>query len=331
MGGVSSSILEEANDADERHVRLVAEGLESPVDSKPPKLTVSGPRTLDASNNPGLVAAPLLKSRTLVSVRAASCAIAALPKDWAAGVPLLRELLVPSNALTSLRGLEKATALVRLDVAHNQLTALSLGKLVSLQVLWAAHNQIGEVLMDGGRTFPRSLRDVDLAHNQLAACDLSECSALRTLDLSHNRLQQLGPLPAHAPLADLALSGNSGLSSLPGTLAAMCAPTLVKLRVAGCALPSLPSVVLRLTALQELDASSNRIEAVQPDVGNLKDLRALKLVNNRISKLPATLCDIPLLSRVLISGNPLDGPIEEAINKGLSSLLLFLRYTSSLG
>jgi len=101
--------------------------------------------------------------------------------------------------------------LVTLDVTANQLTSLSLLRLPRLQNLYAARNQLQDVLFFE----PASphLQLLDLSSNQLTKLDLTQFRSLQFAYLSNNRLSSVvdgaqAPLAALTHLSELTLDQN---------------------------------------------------------------------------------------------------------------------------
>lgn len=81
-----------------------------------------------------------------------------------------------------------------------------------------------------------------------------------------------------------------------------------------------PAELLRLKGLKWLRLNSNRLSSL-PDLSGLKNLRRIYLKGNRFSEVPETLKDLPLLTDIDLSLNPIrEIPRWLAEKKGLKAL-----------
>ncbi|KAL5961491.1 Leucine-rich repeat-containing protein 57 [Taenia solium] len=142
--------------------------------------------------------------------------------------------------------------------------------------------------------------------------DVKKLVNLRVLDLSSNSIHNLGPwIGSFSGLKSLNVSGNKignwsdlfgVISHLPqcyGVLRITCLTLLTS--IFPWMLACLPTEVSRLTKLEALNASNNRMLALTSsqsavNFGSLRHLRTVDISNNNLSEFPVELCskDIPL-------------------------------------
>ena len=281
--------------------------------------------------------ADLLESVSKLSL--ASNALTRLPAD-AAQLAYLIELNVSANALKkpdALRGvLEACRSLESLDVSNNQLDALpdDVGSLrlrrldvsnnghfrlkpgnadalaARLQQLLIASNNLGS--LPGAVLQLHALRELDLHDNGLSDVPdrFSELPMLETLNLSANRLAQCPSTLTHLKKLQLLNVSRNQFTSLTAEFCAALSSTLTSLELAGNRLgectAAAESPLARLTSVQLLDLSDNRIEKLSPSFGLMTKLRTLKLEQNCISQMPVQLILLQTNLRELdLSANPL--------------------------
>ena len=189
-------------------------------------------------------------------------------------------LLAPGRGISSLVGLECATALEQLYLGHSQISDISpLSGLTALERLYLDNNQISDISPLSGLT---ALELLGLGQNQISDISpLSGLTALQSLNLGQNSISDASPLSGLTALEWLNLSQNSISDASP---------------------------LSGLTALEWLNLSQNSISDASP-LSGLTALEWLSLDNNQISNIR------PLVSNAGLGGgdflwlsdNPLRG------------------------
>lgn len=171
-------------------------------------------------------------------------------------VKKVETLSIVGENLSSFDGIEYFTGLTSLNCSNNRLTALDVGNLHNLEILYCSGNQIVSENFKLPSTY------------------------LKTLDCSNNRLERLDATVLPATLITLDCSDNP----LTVLNADFLNKTLTKLECAATQLSSLS--VASLTNLTYLDCSFNRFTAL--DVTALQKLEELYCHSNRLTSLKVT-------------------------------------------
>ena len=74
-------------------------------------------------------------------------------------------------------------------------------------------------------------------------------------------------------------------------------------------LQELPDCVFQLKNLKTLDLISNRIKKIPPTI-NFEKVEKLNLQGNQIQELPESIYNLPKLKEISLGGNPLKNPKE---------------------
>ncbi|NXX80705.1 MFHA1 protein, partial [Urocolius indicus] len=205
--------------------------------------------------------------------------------------------------------------------------------LSGLRVLSLRRNRLGRLPAAALRHLGR-LAELDLSHNRLRSLGdggaLAELRGLRKLSLSHNELGADGPglsprLAELGCLEELDLSFNR-LRRLPEGLGRL--RHLRALDIDHNLLPSFPTPLLELAALEELDCSGNRhLGALPEGIAALRRLKILWLSGTGLAALPEGLCQLSALESLMLDGNRL-----QALPAGFGSLqrLKMLNLSSNL-
>lgn len=72
--------------------------------------------------------------------------------------------------------------------------------------------------------------------------------------------------------------------------------------------------ILRLTKLEILDLSKNRIEIIPDGIKNMTNLKFLAVARNQIRRLPLALGEMPSLTKLKFDENPIEFPPLDAIS-----------------
>ncbi|MCK4934216.1 MAG: hypothetical protein KAR79_01385, partial [Simkaniaceae bacterium] len=92
-------------------------------------------------------------------------------------------------------------------------------------------------------------------------------------------------------------------------------------------LTELPAEIGKLTALKELDLSSNQLIKIPAEIGELTSLYSLNLMSNQLTGLPVEIKSLTKLNHLLLSGNPLKSLHSSLVLR--SSILGFATETTS--
>lgn len=96
---------------------------------------------------------------------------------------------------------------------------------------------------------------------------------------------------------------NQGLTHFPKD--ALNHTDAVSLNLSGNSLTgALPAEIRKLTNLQTLDVSNNRMTGIPAEIGQLKNLETLNYANNQITGLPMELGNLTQLQTLDLRGNP---------------------------
>eukprot|EP00930_Biecheleria_cincta_P037829 TRINITY_DN259_c0_g1_i1.p1 TRINITY_DN259_c0_g1~~TRINITY_DN259_c0_g1_i1.p1 ORF type:complete len:1610 (+),score=327.67 TRINITY_DN259_c0_g1_i1:120-4949(+) len=214
--------------------------------------------------------------------------------------PQLRVLILSGNKLRGdLEALRHCPLLEEVGLCQNSLTSLDgLGHLSHLSILKATMNELTDVDDLAKLT---SLRVVDLSKNRISSIAL-RAPGLAKLQLYRNSLDSIAFLQHLPSLTELDL-GRNKLTDLDPQISEWN-PLLVKVFLYENRLTSLPQ--LRLPLLTDLWIDNNALESLGP-LGFLPSLERLQAKHNQIRSL-ATIAS-PLLSSVELAFNQL--PVDE--------------------
>lgn len=174
--------------------------------------------------------------------------------------------------------------------------------LVNLKTLSVAHSYVANISELLG-IVETSLHHLVVTHSNVTAIpNLSETTSVVSIDLSNNAIQELSELTLRT-LQILNLSANSIERIEPNSFR-----SLTHLRVLDISQNNLhflgPDVLYPLTVLQYLNLSHNRIEILSRNCfSNLMKLQQLDISWNKLIRVAAGSFDLPILSRLLLTGN----------------------------
>ncbi|CAE8646941.1 unnamed protein product, partial [Polarella glacialis] len=219
-----------------------------------------------------------------------------------AQAPQLRVLILSGNKLTGdLEMLRHCPLLEELGLCQNALTTLKgLRHLPRLSVLKATMNEIS-----GAEDLAqlKELRVLDLSKNRLASVPL-KAPGLAKLVLYRNGLSSTQFLQHLPSLTELDL-GRNKLSEVDPQISEWC-PLLLKVFLYENRLASLPE--LRLPLLTDLWVDNNELQSLGP-LGFLPSLERLQAKNNQIRTLASPIAACPLLQTLELAFNQLP-PVE---------------------
>ena len=297
--------------------------------------------TLDLSNNELVNLAPSLFSHLplLSTLLLANNSLPSLPSSLlnAQGSQLVK-LDLSGNRLTSddIRPslLDNLTGLLELDLSKNLIDKLkkrSFNDLTSLEILNLSHNMIKDIspklfknqnnmrslslsnnqltrLVNDALSGLESLEQLHVDNNLLEELEeqlLAHLSRLSLLDLSRNRLLAIPQtLRFLRNLKSIDLSGNyiSDLESSPNL------PQLWRLNLSGNKIVNVSSTSLAgMAGLQILDMSNNLVVEIERAAFDAnKQLRAIRLDSNKLSKMDSLFHQLPNLTWLNVSDNKIE-------------------------
>ncbi|MBI3966387.1 MAG: hypothetical protein HY329_12210 [Chloroflexi bacterium] len=250
----------------------------------------------------------------------------------------LVDFRAPDNALTELPdSIGDLTSLETLCLHSNWLRVLpaAIGRLQRLRILDLERNYLVVLPPELGDL--GGLRELDLSGNELREIppELGALVSLETLRLDGNALRALpGSVVGLTALRTLGLSGNP-LASLPDEIAKLRRLEALTLTLgAGVHLPAgiqqlgalrslvlvaheLPLAVTRLTSLHRLDLSV-RLDArapLPPELGDLSNLRRLKLGLKSAAQIPDTVAKLTRLEALAVHCQKLTPAQEERLRR----------------
>lgn len=237
--------------------------------------------------------------------------LAKLP-DWIGNLAGLQILEINSNGLTELpESLENLNQLESLIVFDNKLVNLpeGLGKLRKLELLNLSRNQLTHL--------PESFHH------------LVELRLLWISDNNFSRFpEQICQLTS---LENLAMGGNK-FSEIPDAFGNLTNLQNLSFGFSDRVsyLKTFPLAIRTLKNLRSLKASYCGWEFLPDWLGNLSDLKEIKLVGNKITDLPTSLRRLDHLTTLELGENPLNPELAEAYKQGLDIVKSYLRVKAEL-
>ena len=193
----------------------------------------------------------------------------------------ITELSCYNNQLVAL-GVQGLTSLQKLDCSENQLTSLNVQGLTSLQKLTCYNNQLTSLDVQG----LTSLQELKCYKNQIESLNVQDLTALQKLDCSNNQLNSLDA-SSLTSLQELQCGKNK--------LTSLNVQGLTSLQELTCYNNQLTSLDIQgLTTLKELGCSSNQLTTL--DVKGLIALQWLSCNDNQLPELKVQ--DLPALKRL---------------------------------
>ena len=244
-------------------------------------------RHLDISNNrlEQLDHADLGKLQNIVSVKVANNRLTTLPPSFGE-FKTLRSLNLSSNYLQTFPDfLYNLTTLVDIDISFNMIESLpNIGKLTSLERLWATNNQLAGSFPDEFVNL-ENLKELDVRFNGLTSMDvISTLPKLEQLMIGHNAIskfegsfERLRILNAdHNPMTRFDFKAEM--------------PTLTSLNLASAKITHLDdSVFERVWNMRKLNLENNQFTAISNQIGRLSKLEYLSVAKNALLTLPPTI------------------------------------------
>lgn len=116
---------------------------------------------------------------------------------------------------------------------------------------------------------------------------------------------------------------NQNLNKLPSNVLKMS--NLEELNISNNKLTgALPGEIRNLKSLRILDASFNQMTGVPAEIGQLENLEILDLSNNKLTGLPYEMANLKRLKQLNLSGNNYSKQDLEIIKKGLSPTVVIV-------
>lgn len=134
---------------------------------------------------------------------------------------------------------------------------------------------------------------------------VSEQSGPGVLDLSNQGITTVGPEVYNKTNTTTLILSNNSIKSLPSQMGNMTKLTVLK--IDNNALEgSLIGELRKMSQLQTLDVSDNKMTGIPAEIGQLRKLQTLDYSNNDITGIPNELADLSgNLKQLDLSGNPL--------------------------
>ncbi|XP_068736501.1 leucine-rich repeat and calponin homology domain-containing protein 1-like isoform X1 [Montipora capricornis] len=124
-------------------------------------------------------------------------------------------------------------------------------------------------------------------------------------------------------VAEFILEGKPSIQSIPTRLYLFS--NVQRVILCGNQLQDIPWSIVYLRRLKEFDVSFNALTFLPRIVGHIPTLEVLSIRNNLITYLPTDLINLPKLKTLNVQGNPLVSPPHEIAEKGLQSILHYLK------
>jgi len=188
----------------------------------------------------------------------------------------------------------------------------------------------GGIALTKGRVASVNESGVNMAGNIPAS--FGNLTALETLDLSNNFLSSVPATIGNLQkLRYINLYHNQAIDTIPVEIGRLAALTYVNFSVAN--LRHFQDSLLRLTQLQTLDLSYNKISGTIPDaIGNLLNLQVVSFFGNNLSgTIPASLGNCTNLTSLNLNYNSLSGTIPASLGNCVNLTILYLGSNSLSG
>lgn len=229
---------------------------------------------------------------------------------------LLRKLQCQHNRIRHITFQSTNSNLVHIELQHNALQSLGedIGECVHLQHLNVSHNQLQSLPSSLFECCPK-LEILEATNNRIAGplvhIDFSKCQRLKECDLSNNRITAISSSMFLMPsLHRLSLRQNQ-ISEIrtqqneeKEDKSHLIDLYLGSNRISHC--PCDRSLGVTFPALKLLDLSSNRLDAINPDITSCcPTLHRLDISGNNLQDIPAELSLLNDLTAIVAEGNPL--------------------------
>ncbi|CAH1273129.1 LRRIQ4 [Branchiostoma lanceolatum] len=230
----------------------------------------------------------------LVVLDLANNKLKVLPRELAK-LKRLQEFSLRGNCIKAFPPvITMVTSLVHLDMAGNRLSVLP--------------NIFKEL---------RLLKQLDLSNNdfELVPSVVVGLNELETLNLSYNKIGRVkqhttGVRKSLKKLRILSLRGNEFLTELPMP-DFMCSLDIEELDLTKCSLYSLTDEIGQMAQLRCLRLAKNKLQTLPESIGELKMLQTLDVEENSMKRLPTSLYQMRGLQRKHVSGGVKYGLIAE--------------------
>eukprot|EP00002_Diphylleia_rotans_P028343 TRINITY_DN5720_c0_g1_i1.p1 TRINITY_DN5720_c0_g1~~TRINITY_DN5720_c0_g1_i1.p1 ORF type:complete len:1556 (+),score=272.75 TRINITY_DN5720_c0_g1_i1:101-4768(+) len=170
------------------------------------------------------------------------------------------------------------------------------------------------------------LKSINVSNNHVKAVPswISFLKSLSLIDVSFNQISESPDAHGIAKSIQLNLQGNP----LPKGIVDFWQsfdPAALDLRFCSLKWSDFPNCLLQMRSLTSLDVSCNQISKLPESLGILENLCSLDISSNLISSLPLSFGSLVSLNHANLSGNPLTFPPAHVVQKGLGSIIDFLK------
>lgn len=223
----------------------------------------------------------------------------------------LLRLNINDNKLTAIsKSIQNLKQLIKLDVHNNQIKDIctEISSLENLEEFNISNNRISKLNVELNKL--TKLQYLNVSNNQLGSglrnrtpiLPISSMNSLTYLDLSYNKLNALPSLDLLEKLKYFNMEGNL-LAEFP---LLNNSPLLETLNVAENQITNIPLKVFKgIQSLTSLNISNNKFKLLPSSIEILTNLKYLNISNNKISAMPDALGKLPNLTELDISKNDL--------------------------
>lgn len=212
--------------------------------------------------------------------------------------------------------------LTELDVSDNELHSLpsSIGNMAQLQILKANDNKLKKLPDNMNCT---SLQSLDIGSNKFRILPEIKLTSLQELYVGKNIISKLPDLKSIRLLTRLEVCNNP-IQNLFQMICGLTALKKLEASSVGFWLQAIPDEISKLTNLEQLDLSNNRISDVPPSISSLKKLQQLLLGRNGIRWLPQEIQYLTSLQELNIVPNSLEKEQKKQIERWFPNATLHL-------
>ncbi|PKN92928.1 MAG: GTP-binding protein [Chloroflexi bacterium HGW-Chloroflexi-6] len=190
-----------------------------------------------------------------------------------------------------------------------------IGKLSNLIKLDLGGNRIRELPNELWQL--KNLKSLVLRHNKLSdlSARIGQMKNLRTLDLTDNRLTELPEtIGKLTKLVELDLTNNK-FTKLPEVIGELS--NLISLEISMNSITAIPTSIFALKKLENLslgvyyyENGGNHIKVLPSEIGQLVNLKSIRLANNELKSLPREMLLLKSLNELDVRNNKISFPPE---------------------